>query len=309
MIYSVTLNPALDRILEVDDLVPDDANRVVKETRWAGGKGIDVSRVLRELGGESVALGFIGGFTGLELEGRLINEGVLTRFVKCAGETRTNVYVRNARTGTQTALNCSGPEIQPQEVAELFNQLRDLPHPDSVCISGSIPRGVNIGFYAQMIMTLKERQAFVALDTDGEPLKRGVASRPDIIKPNVHEFARLTGCTSHDPNDLVKAARALMSEGIGSVLLTLGRDGMIYIAPEGPVLMAKAPAVETISAIGAGDSSLAAFVFGLSKGKEPAMCIRMASAAGAATAMTPGVELCHKEDVDRLMAEVDVREL
>ena len=166
MIYTVTLNPALDRILEVEDLVPDDANRVVLETRWAGGKGIDVSRVLLELGSRSVALGFVGGFAGLELEGRLINEGVLTRFVKTAGETRTNVYVRDRKTGEQAAINCRGPEIRPQEVAELFNQVRDLHDADTVIMSGSVPRGVNPGFYAQLILTLKEKRAFVALDAD-----------------------------------------------------------------------------------------------------------------------------------------------
>ncbi|MHC4778198.1 MAG: 1-phosphofructokinase [Planctomycetota bacterium] len=309
MIYTVTLNPALDRILDVEDLVPDDANRVVLESRWAGGKGIDASRVIYTLGGASVAMGFIGGFTGLELEGRLVNEGVLTKFIRCAGETRTNVYVRNRSTGTQTALNCSGPRILPQEIAQIFNQIRDLSDADHVLISGSLPKGVNEGFYNQLIMTLKEKGAFVALDTDGAPLKRSLEARPDLIKPNRHEFGRLTGCHSTDLEELVAASRALIDGGVGSVLLTLGGDGMVFTGPGEPAVFSKAPPVEAVSPIGAGDATLGAFVLQLALGRDETDCLRMAAAAGAATAMTPGVELCHPKDVEKLLPKVEVREI
>lgn len=309
MIYTVTLNPALDRILEVENLVPDDANRVVAESRWAGGKGIDCSRVIRELGGVSVALGFVGGFDGLELEGRLINEGVLTRFTRTANETRINVYVRNRTSGTQTALNSPGPEIRPGEVAELYNQVRSLSDATHVMLSGSVPTGVNKGLYAQLIMALKEKKAFVALDTDGTALTEGVKAGPDLIKPNVHEFQRLTGKPAGAREEMVKIAREQTEKGVGSLLITLGREGMIYVPREGKAFFAKAPPVQAISTIGAGDSTLAGFVLGLSRGLAPQECLRLAAAAGTATAMTPGVELCRKADVERLLPGVEVAEL
>jgi 6-phosphofructokinase 2 len=309
MIYSVTLNPSLDRILDVEDLVPDDANRVVEETRWAGGKGIDASRVIRRLGGESVALGFIGGFTGLEVEGRLINEGVLTRFVRVAGETRTNVFVRNRKTSTQTSLNSQGPQISPREVAEIFNQIRDLSDPATVFLCGSIPRGVNAGFYAQLILTLKEKGTFVILDADGEALERGAAVGPSLIKPNAHEFARLIGRPAGSHEEIVDSSREMIRNGVGSVLATLGKHGMIFVPNQGPALFAKAPPVETVSTIGAGDATLAGFVMGRQRGEDPVEWLRLASAAGAATAMTPGVELCHQSDVDQLLPDVEVREI
>jgi len=309
VIYTLTLNPSLDRILDVEDLKPDDANRVASESRWAGGKGIDAARVIREMEGKCVALGLVGGFDGLELEGLLINEGVLTRFIRIAGETRINVFVRNRKTGAQTGLNSPGPEIRPQEVAEIFHQIRGLKDASHAMLCGSVPRGVTPSIYAQLILTLKEKGAFVALDTDGEPLRHGVSAGPDLIKPNAHEFERLLGTPAASHADIVKGSRKVMENGVGAVLATLGREGMIYTPPEGPPLFAVAPDVETVSAIGAGDSALAGFVLGLSLGRDPADCIRLASAAGAATSMTPGVALCRQEDVERLLPHVEVKEV
>lgn len=309
MIYTLTLNPSLDRVLEVEELVPDDANRVQAESRWAGGKGIDASRVFREMGVEAVALGLVGGFDGLEFEGLLINEGVLTRFVRISGETRINVFVENRKTGTQTGLNSPGPEVKPSEVAELFQQIRGLKDATHVLLCGSVPRGLSRGVYAQLILELREKGVFIALDTDGEALARGVKAGPDVIKPNVHELSRLVGRKLSSEADIVEAAREAIGMGVGSVLATLGGEGMIFVAPEGKPLHAKAPDVEVKSAIGAGDSALAGYVLALFRGDDPADRLRLAAASGAATAMTPGVALCKKEDVERLAPLVEVRAL
>ena len=199
MIYTVTLNPALDRTIELDGLVVDDANRILREARYAGGKGIDVSRVIAELGGESVALGFIGGYDGLELEGRLINEGVLCDFTRIGDETRTNIILVNRKNKTQIMLNAAGPKITPAEIGLFFEKIRSLPHDaEFVVVSGSVPPGVSTNIYAQLITTLKGKGIRVVLDADGELLRRGYKADPFLIKPNIHEFQRLTGINSSE---------------------------------------------------------------------------------------------------------------
>ncbi|RLB07207.1 MAG: 1-phosphofructokinase, partial [Deltaproteobacteria bacterium] len=167
MIYTITLNPALDRTIEVEGLVMDDANRILHEARYAGGKGIDVSRVIKELGGESIALGFIGGYDGLELEGRLINEGVLCDFTTIGGETRTNIILYDRKKKTQIMLNAAGPRITPAEIGLFFQKIRSIPRDtEFVALSGSVPPGVSHSIYAQIITTLKGRGIRVALDAD-----------------------------------------------------------------------------------------------------------------------------------------------
>ncbi len=156
MIYTITLNPALDRTLWVEKIRPDDSNRIEREQRYAGGKGTDVSRVLTALGVNNKALGLVGGFAGEELEGRLLNEGISCDFTRISGETRTNIIVNDISTGSQTVFSARGPEI-----------------------------------YRKLIEIAKTRGAWVILDTDGDALRVGILGIPDAIKPNIHELSRL----------------------------------------------------------------------------------------------------------------------
>ncbi|MBI2559550.1 MAG: 1-phosphofructokinase, partial [Planctomycetes bacterium] len=158
MIYTVTLNPALDRAITVEDIKFDDLNRIKEDVRYAGGKGIDVSRVIKELGGESIALGFIGGYGGLELQGRLINEGIICDFVKIADETRTNLIIKDESSGKQMLLSAAGPHVRPQDVGEIFSKLSALtPPPSFVALSGSLPRDITPNIYAQLIKVVTEQ--------------------------------------------------------------------------------------------------------------------------------------------------------
>jgi 6-phosphofructokinase 2 len=309
MTYTITLNPALDRTIEIDDLVLDDANRILREARYAGGKGIDCSRVIEELGEESTALGFIGGYNGLELEGRLINEGVLCDFTRIGGETRTNIILSDRRNKTQIILNAAGPKITPAEIGLFFQRLRSLPrNAEFVVVSGSVPPGVNHHIYAQIITTLTERGIRVALDADGELLRYGCNAKPYIIKPNIHEFQRLTGITATEPMILVEKARAIVAGGVEICLLSMGAEGIMGVQKD-EALLAIPPQVEVVSRVGAGDSALAGFIYGFTKGMGLRESLMLAAAAGTAAVMSPGTAHCNKKDVGRIKKEVTIKKL
>ena len=184
MIYTVTLNPALDRFIVVEQLLTEDTTRILSETPYAAGKGIDVARVIRELGGQNVALGLVGGFEGLQLEGLLINASVITDFTKISGETRTNIILREQTKGRQYVISAAGPEVNATEIGlfyQKFNQIQDM---DYVVLSGSLPRGVTPNLYGQLILAGKKKSAFIVLDTDGKSLRESIEYQPTCIKPN-----------------------------------------------------------------------------------------------------------------------------
>jgi 6-phosphofructokinase 2 len=167
MIYTITLNPALDRTLWIDRIRDDVSNRILEERSFAGGKSIDVSKVLKNFGLDNIALGFIGGFAGRELEGRLLNEGIQTDFIRVAGETRTNIIIHEKDTGKQLAFNARGPEIKPSELMQFIEHLEELPCADLVAIGGSLPPGVTPEIYRKIITMIKRCRARVVLDVDG----------------------------------------------------------------------------------------------------------------------------------------------
>ena len=309
MIYTITLNPALDRTIEVDGLVPDDANRILQEARYAGGKGIDVSRVIAELGGESVALGFIGGYDGLELEGRLINDGVLCDFTRIGGETRTNIILVDRKKKTQIMLNAAGPKITPAEIGLFFEKIGSLPNDaEFVVVSGSVPPGVNNNIYAQIITTLKGMGIRVALDADGELLRHGYKTNPFLIKPNIHEFQRLTGIRATEIDDLREEARHIIEGGIEIVLISMGPKGLLGLTRD-EALWAIPPLVEVVSPVGAGDSAVAGFIYALTKGMDFRESLILAAATGTAAVKTPGTELCKTKDVAKIEQEITIKKL
>ncbi|MFQ6111714.1 MAG: 1-phosphofructokinase [Nitrospinota bacterium] len=309
MIYTVTLNPSLDRTLNVDGLRFDDANRIQWERRYPGGKGINVSHVIAELGGESIALGLVGGYTGEELKGRLRWEGVSFDFTQIEDETRTNIIIYDQARGTQTELNARGPRIKPQELDNFLEKLRSLrPEPSYVVMSGSIPPGVPKTIYKDLISLANSKGARAVLDADGELLEVSLQAEPFIIKPNVHELGRLCGRKLKDTGELLEAGKELKAQGLELVLISRGGDGLLALTPEG-IFSATSPPVEALSTVGAGDSALAAFVLEHSRGSPIEECLKWAAATGAATALTPGVELCRREDVHRLLGHVRVERL
>ncbi len=311
MIYTVTLNPCLDRHLEVEELRPDDTNRVVSETRYAAGKGIDVSVVLRELGEDSIALGFVGGWDGLELEGRLVNRGVQCDFTSTAGETRINIHVFDRSHGTRTSISVPGADVSPAELGAFCRRVRHLvPTPSYVALCGSVPRGVTKNIYRQVIPWLKEQGARVVLDADGEALSEGIKAGPFLIKPNVHEISRLLGedLREASPEQIHPRVRALLGGGLEVVIVSLGSRGLLAVDSEA-AFHVTTPKVIVQSTIGSGDSAVAGMIHGLLHNQTLAEAACLAAACGAATAMTPGTELCRRADVEQLLEGTEARRL
>jgi 6-phosphofructokinase 2 len=303
MIYTITLNPALDRNIWIKKVKYDDSNRIQKEERFAAGKGIDVSRVLTTLGVRNKALGFVGGFDGEEMEGRLINEGISCNFTKISGETRTNIVIYDMEKKSQTIFSARGPEIMPYELMRLIQGIEKLENPEMVIISGSLPPGVNPEIYYKIMEIARSMGAKIVLDTDGEALKKGIQISPDIIKPNVHEVSRLSGRDLKSMPQIISAAKTLSDQGIPVVLVSMGAKGILLAGREQRYL-AVPPKVKVVNTIGAGDSAIAGFVYGYLTGKTLQEALVYAVAAGTATTLRPGPALCTKEDFLNLVPQV-----
>jgi len=309
MIYTLTLNPALDRTIRVRKLTFDDANRVVSEERFAAGKGIDVSRAVIELGGSTMAFGFVGGYAGAELEDRLKLAGVSTEFVHIGSETRTNVVVRDLETNSITALNAKGPHATRIEYEQLIKKLKEHDfRPGFFVLSGSAPPGVPIDVYHDIIGIARDSNLKAVLDADGELLKRGIQAKPFMIKPNSHELRRLVGSDVDGIEEVKTAGAKIRAAGVENVLVSMGPRGAVLVSEEGS-FFAKPPEVEAVSPVGAGDSLVAGFVLGLDTGLSFCESLRLGVAAGAACALTPGTELCRYEDVYIVRSEVEVTQL
>jgi len=305
MIYTITLNPALDHYMEVDRFLVEDANRVTGERYFAGGKGIDVSRAIRRLGGDSIALGFIGGHNGRVMVEMLKAGDVATYFTPIEGETRRNLIVSTG-TGSQTIFNTRGPSITAEEWRCFLMHLQALELRDSyVVMSGSLPRGVPSDSYREIIELVQKRGAKAVLDADGAALKAGLKARPFATKPNVNELRRLMGRRIRGEQELVKAAMDLNRDGIEIVMVSRGRHGLLVVSGS-ERYRAVPPAVKVRSTIGAGDSTVAGFVYKYASGQPLEECARYATAAGTAATLSPGTDLCRLADVERLAPRVKV---
>jgi 6-phosphofructokinase 2 len=307
MIYTVTLNPCLDITVEVEELVYDDVNYIAEERKRAGGKGIDVSRVIKELGGQSVALGFAGGYHGMELEGSLINEGVVCDFTKMHEETKTNITIYQRKKKIQTLLSTPEPSITPLEMAAFFGKIREIPAGSFVAISGNPPESINENFYAQITTTLREKGIKVVLDTDGVALKMGVSAGPFLIKPNIHEFGRLVEKNVSDMNEILEQARPYM-DVLECMVVSMGVKGVLGLTKEG-VFRVVPPKVKVRSSIGAGDSLVAGIVYGLSSGSSFEDAVVLGVACGTASTLNQENGLCRKEDVLEIQKDIVVKKI
>jgi 6-phosphofructokinase 2 len=307
MIYTITLNPHLDITVEVEELVYDDVNHIVEERKRVGGKGVDVSRVIKELGGQSVTLGFTGGYHGLELEGSLINEGVVCDFTKMHEETKTNITIYQRKKKIQTLLSAPEPSITALEIASFFGKMREIPPGSFVVISGNPPESINENFYAQMTTTLKDKGIKVILDTDGGALRMGVSAGPYLIKPNLHEFGRLVEKNVVDMGEIIDQARPYM-EVLEHMVVSMGAKGVFGFSKDGVVHVAP-PKVKVRSSMGAGDSLVAGIVYGLSSGGSFEKALVLGVACGTASTLNQENGFCRREDVFEIQKDIVVKKI
>jgi 6-phosphofructokinase 2 len=305
MIYTITLNPALDRILTVESIEYKNPNRVDGDERYAGGKGIDVSKALTRLGVDNKAIGFAGGFTGQELEGCLFNLGVNCEFVRISAETRTNVYIHETARNRQISFNLRGPLVQSFELMEMIDVIKGLKDANYVILSGSIPPGVNPIIYQKIVEIAKAEGATVILDSDDEPFKAGLRAKPHIIKPNVNELERLIARQLKDINAIVDAAVEVHERGIDVVLVSMGARGVLLVTHD-ERWIAHPPRVTVTSTIGAGDSAVAGFVHSLVLGESYKEGVKRAAATGTAATLINDVSIT-RENVNAILAQVKVR--
>lgn len=305
MIYTLTLNPALDRTIEVDGLACDVANRILEQHWFPGGKGIDVSKVLTGLGTPNTALGFIGGFRGEELEALLVGEGVSTDFIRIAGETRSNIIVRENGTGCQMIMNSKGPEVEPSAILQLLRKLRGCIDMTILTIGGSLPPNVKPAIYRTCIEIGRDLGARVVLDADGDALQGGIRGRPYAIKPNIHELGGLVGRELEGVDQVLDATNAPLDAGVEVVLASMGPDGILLSTRDG-AWHAVPPAVEVVNTIGAGDSAVAGFVHGIRLALPPEEAVSWAVAAGTATTMREGTAHARKEEIMALLPQIRV---
>lgn len=309
MIATITLNPALDKSIYVERLLPNDTNRILRVETDAGGKGINASRVLKELGDETVALGFLGGDTGSYIEHVLISSGIATDFVHIDSNTRTNIAIQEESGLPPTSLNESGPNITEDELNELFAKVQRVARKSSmVIIGGSLTSGVPSDTYKKLVQLIKSAGAKAILDADGEPMRLGMEARPFMIKPNRDEVRRLIGVDIASPNDAARAANILAEKGIELVVISMGAKGAVARSSEGAWYVTS-PDIRPVSTIGSGDSMVAGIAYILSQGKSLQEALIWGTAAGTATAMTDGTEICKRHQILQLLNEVHVQQL
>jgi 6-phosphofructokinase 2 len=302
MIYTVTLDPILERTLDVEEFIYDDVNRIVSEGRKAGGKGIDVSRVIKELGGYSVALGFVGGYNGHEVEGRVISEGLVCDFTPTSGETRTDIVINQKRKTMQTLLSAPMSPVNPIEATAFYSRIKDIPPDSYVVMIGPVPDGLTPAFWAQLITALKEKRVKIILDADGEALKQGVGAGPFLIKPNVHELSRLAGKNIREIEEIIKEAEPLLDH-VEYVVVSLGGRGALGLSREGRI-HAIPPKVNVKSSLGAGDALIGGLVFALDKGRSFRDALELGVSCGTASTLNAGDASCFQGDIYDIQKQV-----
>lgn len=307
MIYTLTLNPALDRTIYVNTIEKNESIQVIREERYAGGKGIDVSRVITQFGRESIALGFLGGSVGKEIEGHLINEGVAAHFTYISEETRINVIVHCAITGDEIRFNFPGPRIMNAELAEIVRYCRNLkPKPTFAVISGSLPEGVNPIIYENLVLTFEEQGGRVILDTHGEALKKGLLARPFMIKPNRRELIEMVGRELTVMEDIISAARSLL-EYCEIVTVSLGGEGILGVSKKEGAFLAVPPQVKVVNTVGAGDSAVAAMVLALETGQSLPEVLKHGAASGTASTLSSGTAIVDIKAFEAILSKIELR--
>lgn len=299
MIYTVTFNPSLDYILSTPSLQLGRTNRATSSYILAGGKGLNVSTVLHNLGVESTALGFLAGFTGEEIERTITELGVKSDFIKLeTGTSRINVKVQT----DGTEINASGPEIPADKLEQLLARLDTLQAGDILVLAGSIPSSLPATIYQDIMKQLQYRGILIVVDAEKELLLNVLPYHPFLIKPNHHELGELFGTSFHTREEVVPFARKLQEQGAINVLISLADEGAVLLDAMGGVHMSLAPEGELVNGVGAGDSMVAGFLAGWLQTGDYKQAFHMGLAAGSASACSEN--LATKEEVEAFLKQL-----
>jgi 1-phosphofructokinase len=300
MVYTVTLNPAIDYVIGVGTLVEGNVNRTESEQIFFGGKGINVSYVLNMLGVNNVAMGFVSGFTGKAIEEGITKDGIHCDFVHIEdGFSRINVKIKGQH---ETEINGHGPKVMSKHIDELFSKLEKLQNGDTLVLAGSVPNTLPSDIYQKMFEKVIKKGVAVAVDATGDLLLNVLKYHPLVVKPNHIELAELFGVEISTDDDVVKYAKKLQNMGAVNVLVSMAERGSILVDGDRNVHSIQAPKGVAVNSVGAGDSLLAGFLAGLVAQKDYNYALALGTACGSATAFSEG--LASRNDVDALFKQI-----
>lgn len=302
MIYTLTLNPSIDYVLRIDEFLDGETLRSNSEEKYPGGKGIMVSKLLKNLGEKSVNIGFLGGFTGDFIRKKLNDLEIEEDFTRIEDDSRINVKLKYE---TETEINAQGPQIKEEEIEEFLNYLDQLQEDDFVIISGSIPKSLGDDFYRFIVNLLEMNNVRFALDTSGKKLFKLSSYKPFLVKPNKKELEEIFDDEIDSDEKIVKYARKLIDQGAENVIVSLGKDGSIFVDNS---IAYKAKPIEgkLINSVGSGDSMVAGYIYGYMKGLSKIDSYKLAVSCGSATAFSP--DIAEKELIYKILEKVEVEE-
>lgn len=300
MIYTLTLNPSIDYVIDVENLELGKVNRTSKDFKFPGGKGINVSRILGNQKIDNIALGFLGGFTGKFIEDNLNSLGVKTEFIKVKGDSRINVKIKS---NEETEINGAGPIITAENLESLFNRLDQLVEGDILVLAGSIPSTLPRDLYLQIQKRVSKKNVKVVVDTSGKALLEAIKNKPFLIKPNNHEIEEIFDVKINSEKELIKYGKDLVSLGAENVIISMAGDGALLITKDG-VFKGNAPKGEVKNSVGAGDSLVGGFLAKYVETKDLITSFKNGIASGSASAFS--LDLALAEDVNKLLPIIKI---
>lgn len=300
MIYTVTFNPSIDYVIFTNDFKIDGLNRATATYKFAGGKGINVSRVLKTLDVESTALGFAGGFPGKFIADTLNNSAIQSNFIEVDEDTRINMKLK---TGQETEINAPGPHITSAQFEQLLQQIKNTTSEDIVIVAGSVPSSIPSDAYAQIAQITAQTGAKLVVDAEKELAESVLSYHPLFIKPNKDELEVMFNTTVNSDEDVIKYGRLLVDKGAQSVIVSLGGDGAIYIDKEISI-KAVNPQGKVVNTVGSGDSTVAGMVAGIASGLTIEKAFQQAVACGTATAFDE--DLATRDAIEKIKSQVTI---
>ena len=302
MIYTVTLNPSIDYVIKVDKLTTGNINRVNEEHVYPGGKGINVTRILKSLDNDNIALGFVSGFTGDYIINSLQELNLKSDFIKVKeGFTRINVKVKSEE---ETEINGQGPKISEEELNQFYKVIDKLVDGDILILSGSIPSCLDERLYESIMKKVEDRDIKVIVDATKNLLLNVLKYKPFLIKPNNHELAEMFNVELNSTEDVVFYARKLKEMGAQNVLISMGKDGALLVTENDEIFASSVAKGEVVNSVGAGDSMVAGFIAGYLKSNSYEEALRLGAASGGATAFSS--DLATREFIDKLVDEIKI---
>ena len=308
MIYTVTLNPTLDITYSIEEMSFGEPMRALEVEKSPGGKGLQVSRALRSLGMDSVAIGLMGGYIGDEVLDLLQKEGLILQVVKIESDTRTNVIVLDRSSHRELSIWAPGPPLDDKDADTILELISSITvTPEVIVLAGSLPPGMRNDIYYTLVNQWKAMGTKVILDSKGEPMRHGVEAGPYMIKPNRRELEQIAGREFADDEAIMDYCDVYFEKGISVVLVSMGKDGALMVTPDG-AWRGHVPSVSG-DTVGAGDSTVAGFVMGITRSEPLDTAFLMGLASGVSTVMTPGSALCNPISFERVQSHIQIEKV